>query len=46
MILGLSAQENDFLDRLERKLKKPITAAADMEELSEDLDVCLVEVVT
>lgn len=27
------------MDRMERKLKKPVTAAADMEELSEDLDV-------
>jgi len=36
---SLTAQEMDHLDRLEKKLKKPITAAADMEELSEDLDV-------
>lgn len=36
---SLNAQEMDWLDRLERKLKKPVTAAADMEELSEDLDV-------
>jgi hypothetical protein len=38
---GLAAQENDCLDRMERKLKKPVTAAADVEELSEDLDVRL-----
>ncbi len=37
---GLVAQETDCLDRIERKLKKPVSAAADMEELSEDLGVC------
>lgn len=37
---GLVAQETDCLDRIERKLKKPVNAAADVEELSEDLGVC------
>ncbi|CAL8109930.1 unnamed protein product [Orchesella dallaii] len=34
---SLVAQETDCLDRIERKLKKPVSAAADVEELSEDL---------
>ncbi|XP_035715809.1 dystrophin isoform X4 [Folsomia candida] len=35
---SLAAQENDCLDRMERKLKKSVASAADVEELSEDLD--------
>eukprot|EP00094_Tigriopus_californicus_P012072 TCALIF_11665-PA protein Name:"Similar to DMD Dystrophin (Gallus gallus)" AED:0.11 eAED:0.12 QI:11/0.44/0.31/0.89/0.88/0.89/19/143/3398 len=34
----LAAQESDWLERLEKKLRKPMNSAADAEEISEELD--------
>jgi len=36
---ALVAQENDWLDKLDKRLKKSPKAAADAEEISEELDV-------
>jgi hypothetical protein len=36
---ALIAQENDFLDKLEKRLRKSPKSAADVEEISEELYV-------
>ena len=38
---ALVAQESDWLDKLDRRLKKSTKSAADAEEISEELDVCI-----
>lgn len=39
--LGLVMMESDWLDRLEKKLKRSPESAADAEEISENLDVSI-----
>lgn len=39
LFTALVAQEMDWLDKLERRLKKSPKSAADAEEISEELDV-------
>ena len=39
LILVLTAQECDWQDKLEKKLLRSTTVAADAEEISEELDV-------
>lgn len=39
VFLALIAQEMDWLDKLEKRLKKSPKSAADAEEISEELDV-------
>lgn len=41
VILVLTAQECDWQDKLEKKLMRSTTLAADAEEISEELDVCI-----
>lgn len=38
-VSALVAQEMDWLDKLEKRLKKSPKSAADAEEISEELDV-------
>lgn len=40
-ISALVAQENDWLDKLEKRLRKSPKSAADAEEISEELDVSI-----
>lgn len=39
-VVVLTAQECDWQDKLEKKLMRSTTLAADAEEISEELDVC------
>lgn len=39
--VALVAQEMDWLDKLEKRLRKSPKSAADAEEISEELDVCI-----
>lgn len=41
LFLGLVMMESDWLDRLEKKLKRSPESAADAEEISENLDVSI-----
>ncbi len=41
LLLALVAQEMDWLDKLEKRLRKSPKSAADAEEISEELDVCI-----
>lgn len=38
---ALVAQESDWLDKLDKRLKRSTDSAADAEEISEELDVCI-----
>lgn len=40
-VVVLTAQECDWQDKLEKKLMRSTTLAADAEEISEELDVCM-----